>query len=36
MFDLNEETKISLIELEFMLNTVLTSIFKILGSTSSV
>ena len=32
MFDLNEETKITLIELEFMLNTAITSIFKILSS----
>lgn len=32
MFDLNEETKITLVELEFMLNTVITSIFKILCS----
>ena len=36
MFDLNEESKISLIELEFMLSTVFTSIFKILGSDLSV
>lgn len=36
MFDLNEETKITLIELEFMLNTVITSIFKILRSSENV